>query len=81
MVDDVDWDNSRSVHQSSLRQSYQQSHWEDLGEGKDVFFTKYLFRTCTVLLLAVKSYNIGSPALFSLRREGCADFSIALAGF
>jgi hypothetical protein len=64
MMDDVDWENSQSIHQSVLWQNYQQSHLvanqENLRKRTDEFLPmKYFFHTLTVLLHAIKLYDMG----------------------
>jgi hypothetical protein len=68
MVDDVDWAKLpiRPAEPSSSKSRL-------CGRRKWILSTKYFFHTSGVLLNAVKSYQMGIPALPALRRCA-ADF-------
>jgi hypothetical protein len=72
-------ENSQSVYQSALWQSYQLSYLaanrEDMEEWNDGHLSaKYFFHTRGVLLHTVKSYDMRPTPLLPLRRKVCCGF-------
>jgi hypothetical protein len=51
-----------------------------MGEGNDEFGLAKYFCSCfsSDFLHAIKSYNMGPPALFPLRRKACCEFLSSL---